>query len=871
MEEGMTEKDFLMKSLTDTLLSRRSFLKWSAALGGTAALAGGVNFGLKTVEAAAKSAEAEGRWVPVACWHNCGGRCLIKAQVVDGVVVRVKTDDNHPDSPDFPQQRACARGRSQRMHIYGADRLKYPMKRRNWEPGGGKKELRGKDEWVRISWEEALDLVAAEIKRIRETHGNASILAFSERQGEIYRTLGLGGGYVSAWGSFSTGTWDATGKAIGVGNSYKSVNINDRLDLRNSQLIVMWGMNPAWSSAGLPTYNYLMAKRAGAKFIFIDPLYNDTAQVLADEWIPIRPATDHVLALGIAYTLIVEDDPINAPLIDWDFLNRCTVGFDADHMPEGADPKENFRDYVLGTYDGQPKTPEWASEICGVNPGRIRRLAREIATTKKVALHSSFGPARVNNQDSWPQMFITLGCMTGHIGQPGRMTGVSAHVDATNGGPEMVSQGGTGVEPIKNPIADIRINYNELWDAVLNGRYTAAKDDIRDINIQMIWHGGGSRLNQVVGLQKGIQAHRKVEFVLMQGHFLTTQGKYADIVLPVTTWWERFGTFPAETNRRKEFLIWASQAIEPLYEAKDDIWIAKEIGARLGLDPNEIDPLPLNQMIFNQVAAAQVIKNDGSGFEPLVSITAEDLEKLDVKGTPQTGRIPILEWKENGSYQVPRAEGDKLGYIALKAFREDPVANPLQTASGKIEIHCQAIADVIRNSGWTEIRPIPTYNRPVEGYEDTFDDWEQKVKGDYPLQLYTIHYPRRSHSIFNNIPWLREAFPQEFFMNPLDAEKLGIKHGDIVKISSRHGKVIRPVSLTDRIMPGVTTLGQGAWVEMDEDTGIDLAGATNTLNGAIPTGQGHAGWNSCNVNVQKYNGPLEPDVKWPQRIPVKEA
>ena len=123
----MSEKNFLTKTLTDTVLTRRSFLKWSAALGGTAALAGGLNYGLKAVEKAA--AQTEGEWLSAACWHNCGGRCVNIAYVEDGVVQRQKTDDTHPDSPDYPQQRGCARGRSQRHQVLGADRLKYPMKR----------------------------------------------------------------------------------------------------------------------------------------------------------------------------------------------------------------------------------------------------------------------------------------------------------------------------------------------------------------------------------------------------------------------------------------------------------------------------------------------------------------------------------------------------------------------------------------------------------------------------------------------------------------------------------------------------------------------------------------------------------------------
>lgn len=859
----MANDNFISKTLTETVISRRSFLKWSAAVGGTAALSTTVGVGLNnppTAAAANASAPAEGKWVTAACWHNCGGhRCLNKAYVVDGVVLRQKTDDTHPDSPDFPQNRGCARGRSQRHQAFGADRIKYPMKRKNWAPGGGNKELRGKDEWVRISWDEALDLVAGEMKRIKDKYGNSSIMSFGS---EINRTLTLFGGFSDNWGTTSWGTWFYTGPLIGLGDGLNVTSHNDRLDLRNSQLIVIWGGNPAWTSQGNITHFYLQAKKAGAKFIFIDPFYNDSAAILADEWVPIRPTTDHALALGIAYTLIKEDDPKTSPLIDWDFLNRCTVGFDADHMPKDADPKENFKDYVLGTYDGVPKTPEWASEICGIDPQKIRALAREIGSTKRVALLTAWAPARVNNVDTWPQIFMTLGCMTGHIGQPGRMTGVSCWEKAANGGPNLVDSGASGVPSAgTNPVKTV-INNNQLWESVLTGKYTAGYQDVKDVNIQMIYHGGGSGLNQKIGMTRGIAAHRKVEFVVTQTHFLNTSAKYSDVVLPVTTQWERYGYL--KSNR--EVLIWASQVVAPLYEAKDDIWIARELGKRLGLDETKIDPISPKQQIFNQVKGSKVMKKDGSGYEPLVTITTADIAEMGVQGDPQAGRISLKDFREIGTYQVERTAGDKLGYIALEAFRKDPVANALKTTSGKLEIFCQANADFVKKSGFTEIRAIPVYNKVTEGFEDTFSDWKNKTKGDYPLQLVTIHYRRRSHSIFDNIPQLREAFPQEFIINSADAQARGIKAGDIVLIKSRHGKVIRPVFLSERMMPGVVALGEGAWSELDDSTGIDKAGATNILNGAIATGQGHQGWNSCNVQVEKYNGKLDPDYKWPQRI-----
>lgn len=867
----MSKEDFITKALNDTVLSRRTFLKWSGALGGTAALAGGLNYGFRNVGDAATDPEAQtegaSQWVPAACWHNCGGRCLLTAQVVDGVVRRVDTDDTHEDTPNFPQQRACVRGRSQRMQVFGADRLKHPMKRKNWEPGGGKKELRGRDEWVRISWDEALDIIASELKRIKDEYGNEAIYSVSAR--DVNRVLAAFGGYVRGWGMTSWGTWpDTTALTGGYTVSYSNTG-NDRMRLRKSKLIIMWGANPAVSSNGSPTYNYLQAKKAGAKFIFVDPYYNDSMQVLGDEWIPIRPATDLAMLLGMAYVMITEDDPDTNPLIDWEFLNNCTVGFDAEHMPEGADPQENFKDYVLGTYDGEPKTPEWAAERCGVPPQTIRSLAIEYATTKPTAVICGGATTRIHNGSSTSQGFITLACMTGNIGIPGAGTGLSCHNRAGNAGPRLVSSGSSGVPGIPNPL-DINVNYNQIWPAILEGRYTAGKDDERDLNIQMIYHGGYLTANQNTGLSKGIEAHRKVEFVVTQGHFLNTDARYSDIVLPITTEWERYGTF---TSGNREALFFSSQVIEPMWETRDDIWVAEELAKRLGIDPKEIRPLTPEQEIFNQLAGATVITEDGSGYEPLVTITEEDIEEMGVEGEPQVGRISYQEFKEKGVYQVPRSEDDNYGFTEFEDFRKDPMNNPRETPSGKIEIHCQTYADIVTGYGFSVKAPIATYDRVTEGIEDTYEDWESRRKGDYPLQLYTIHYKRRSHSILDNIPWLREFFPQEFMMNPIDAEERGIKNGDIVQVTSRHGSVIRPVFVTNRMRPGVTTLGEGAWVEMDEETGVDKAGCTNILNGPIATDQGNLGFNSCNVQVKKYDGPidLKPDHQWPQRIVFKEA
>jgi anaerobic dimethyl sulfoxide reductase subunit A len=649
--------------------------------------------------------------------------------------------------------------------------------------------------------------------------------------------------------------------------------------------VVLWGSNPSVSSAGNPTYNLRQAKEAGAKFIFVDPYLNQTAQALADDWVPVRPGTDTALLLGMAFHMITNN------LQDQEFLDKCTVGFDKDHMPEGADPADNFRDYVLGISDGVPKTPEWASEICGTDPMKIRHFAQEVATVKPMIWTSAWAPARTFRGAQYVQAFYTVGWMTGNVGIAGAAVAPSAHANASHGGSTLVRSGGTGLPGIANPLAGgVRLGYGfsatdntefngmayeEMWDAVLTGKYRATVRGEVDCNIQCIYtirDGTGSNgLNQVAGINKGIDAYRKVEFVCSNDIVLSTVSKYADVVLPAQTKWEHAHGGFAGMNR--EALLYHRQITEPLWEAKTEQWMAKELAKRLGLDPDELYPISEMQQTFNQLAGATVIKDDASGYEPLVTLTAADIADFgDVEGEPQTGRISYQEFKERGVYQVPRSPGDAFEFIPNKAFREDPEENPLGTATGKLEIYSKALSDKINSYGFIDLPPIPKYLPPTEGVEDTYDDWDKKIKGEYPLQLYTIHYHRRSHSVFDNILQLREAFPQEAMMNPIDAEEYGIKHNDTILITSRHGKVLRKVVLNPLMHPGVMTVSEGAWVQRDDETGIDHAGATNSLNGCHLTGQGEEPWNTCNVQVEKWEGePLMDDKLWPQRIPIKEA
>jgi anaerobic dimethyl sulfoxide reductase subunit A len=168
--------------------------------------------------------------------------------------------------------------------------------------------------------------------------------------------------------------------------------------------------------------------------------------------------------------------------------------------------------------------------------------------------------------------------------------------------------------------------------------------------------------------------------------------------------------------------------------------------------------------------------------------------------------------------------------VALKTFREDPVANPLTTPSGKIEIFSQALWDISKTWELPEgdvITAIPVYAPEPEGYADPLRD-------KYPLQLIGHHYKQRTHSSYGNVEWLQKALPQEVWINPLDAEARGIELGDEVLVYNDRGTVKLPAKVTPRIMPGVISIPQGAWFKPNSE-GIDEGGNVNTLTSLRPS------------------------------------
>lgn len=863
-------------------LSRRRFLQASAAVAASAAALS--SFGCAPqakVEETKGSKETTlptnleegGTWVPAACWHNCGGRCVNKVMVKDGAVIRQKTDDSHEDSPEFPQQRGCVRGKAQQQQCFGADRILQPLKRKGWKPGGGADangQMRGKDEWEVISWDEAIELSCQEIKRISEKYGPTGFYAKSSDP-----SINVMCGCVRGWDTTSHGTYTLDSTMIGLpGNDLG--NANDRFDMLNAEYIVMYSSNPTWSAAATPTYYYIQAHEAGAKFVCVDPLYNASAQMLDADWVPVRNGTDMAFMLATAYEMMRLDQE-EGDIVDWDFLNAYTVGFDAEHMPEDAALSENLKDYVMGTYDATPKTPEWAEPICGVPPEQVTEFARILGKNNKTMILHNYGMVRCNGAEMIPQMLMALGAMGGHMGKSGHACGSAYHANCGNAGPGLVSAGKSAMPKTTNPVTT-GCRQAQLYEVIVNegGTFNDVSNSYASFHepvpttlgpIKGIFHVSDASLQTSLNQKAGIDAHRAVDFVLTRAQFMTTNALYSDIILPVTTEWERPG---GVTTCNKEFVYCYSKVTEPLGEAKTDQDISTLLITGMGMDPELAYNTSETQQFFEQIAGSTVL-GEGGEMVPLVTITDADISGMGVSGTAQEGIISMKDFVENGGYQYERTADDAHGFIGYKAFVADPAANPLKSKSGKLEIYCQARYDLMKSfefDGVEDYKPYPTYIVPCVGYESTFKD--KKIgaeKSEYPFMMYNPHYLRRSHSVFDNCPWLRETWANPVFLSRQDATDKGFENGETILISTPAGKGLRRAAILDTLMPGVVGVPHGAWVAVDEKTGIDHAGSDNYLIGAEYGGMGVSGYNNQICNVEKYTAEaLEADCDVAQRI-----
>jgi len=711
--------------------------------------------------------------------HNCGGRCLLKLHIENGVIVRIDTDDAPADTIDAPQLRACIRGRAYRRRQYHPDRLLRPLKRVG---------RRGEGKFQQVSWDEALDTVASQLLRVKKAYGNSALFvpygtgSYSQTNGRqvAQRLMNLFGGSL---GHYNTYSWAcmarATETVYGTG-----VTGNQRQDWLNSKYILMWGWNPSEMRDGTNTEFFLRkARENGARIVCIDPRMTLSAVALADEWVPIRPGTDAAMMSAMAHVMIT------AGLHDAAFVASHCVGFDESQMPVEAKGAETYKDYILGTRDKTPKTPKWAEAITGVPRETIERLAREYATRKPGVLYQGYGMQRRAYGEQVVRAGCVLAALTGNVGVPGGWAGGMA-LQAPDGGP-LWNVFPTGANPVKASIPTF------LWtEAVVSGKELGPEQGVRgvprlDTSIKLIYAVASNALvNQHANINrtaKLLQDERLVECVIVQDNFLTPSARFADIVLPACTQLETWGV--EDGWKYGDEVLLMPKAVEPAGESRSDYQICADIAGRLNL-----------REAFTQ----------GRSERDWVDVALSSYRK-------SYPRLPSLREFETSNAGVHKVAVTKPA-IAFEDFRRDPGRFPLSTPSGKIEIFSSAL-HALGNA--SEIPAVPKY---IQEWESPFGAEARK----YPLQVVGHHTLARVHSTMNGVDWLEEAFPHRVFVNQVDAAARSLANGDEVRVFNGRGELTIRCRVTRRIMPGVVAIPQGAWWA-PTDTGLDRGGSVNVL------------------------------------------
>ncbi len=756
-------------------LSRRGLLK--AGLAGIPLVGCAKAVSVPSVQDTGMPVPKEEKVINTCSTFDCGGRCQIRAHVVDGTLVRVSTRTDAELNEDMPIMKACVRGRNYRFYQESLDRLKYPMKR------VGK---RGEGKFQRISWDEATTIIAEKIGSIGKKYGPSSRFVHVSTAGLVsasfmQRLLALDGGYLNYYHSVSLGNTAAiTPYTYGTAASGNSLD-----NLKYSKLVILWGHNPAETIFGHTNYYYSQLRKNGCKVIVVDPRYSDTAVSYADEWIAPLPTTDTALMDAMAYVIVKEN------LHDKKFLDRCCIGFDEAHMPKGVPANESVYAYLMGKKDGIVKTPEWAEKICKVPASKITALARAYATTKPAALIQGWSPQRHYFGEQTARSATILACLTGNVGVKGGW-----------------ASGYGGIASRRFPFTDPEYD-NPVKSSICVMQWMDAIEDIKKVTpaeglrgsealaspVKMIISLGGNYLaNQNPDINKTrklLEDESKLEFILVSEHFLTPSAKFADILLPDTSFFERWNI--GDTWGTGNYALLNQKVLEPQFERRSGyVWmsvVAEKMGLKDGF-------------------------TEGRDEQDWVKYYVEATRKAQ----PEF-KIPTYEeFEKTGVYFY-----DMPSHVAFEKEAADPEKTPFQTPSGKIELFSKRLYDM-KNP---HIPGIPKYIPSPEGPED-------KLAGQYPLQMITWKAKNRANSTFYGCEMMRELSPQTLWINPEDATARGISEGDMVMVYNGRGKMRIPAQITPRVMKGVVSMQSGAWYDPDKD-GVDNGGCANVLSSDMRT------------------------------------
>lgn len=812
-------------------LSRRKFLKGLATTSAVSVI--GPSLLVQAANAATEGAAttADGVWkVSGSHWG------AFRARIYNGKVQEIKALELDKYPTDMLK--------GIKGIIYSPSRVRYPMVRLDWlKKHKYSGETRGNNRFIRVTWDEALDLFYQELERVQKDYGPWALHAgmtgwrqtgqFHSCTSHMQRAVGMHGNFMTKVGDYSTGAGQTIlPYVLGSTEVYAQATSWPEI-LSNSKTIVLWGNDPfkntqvGWQAETHGSYEYYeqlkeKVAKGEIKVISIDPVKSKTQNYLNCDQLYVNPQTDVAFMLALAHTLYKED------LYDKKFLETYALGFD-DFLP-----------YVLGkSKDNVEKTPEWAEKICGVKADQTRELARLIVKDRtQIMFGWSIQRQQHGEQPYW--MGAVIAAMLGQIGLPGGGVSYSHHYSGVGIPPT----GGAGpggfprnVDEGQKPKWD-NDDFNGYsktipvarWlDAILEPgkeiKYNGSKVILPDTKMLVVsgcnpWHHHQDRNRMKKAFQK-LQTVVTIEFAW------TATCRFSDIVLPACTQFERndidlYGAYSASG------ILAMHKLVDPLYQSKTDFDIFTELTRRFGRQKQYTRGM--DEMEWVRMLYADCKKANQANF-PM-----PEFDQFWADG--------IVEF------------GPGKPFIQHAGFREDPEINPLGTPSGFIEIFS---------------RKIDRYGyEHCQGHPMWFEKSERSHGGPhsdkFPLWLQSCHPDQRLHSQMCESDEYRATYTvqdrEPVYISPEDAKARGIKDGDLVRVFNDRGQLLAGAKVSDNYPTGVIRIHEGAWYgPLNEKIGaIDTYGDPNTVTqdiGSSELAQATCA-NTVIVDIEKFKGEVPP-------------
>jgi biotin/methionine sulfoxide reductase len=738
----------------------------------------------------------------------------------------------HPDDPDpnalienFPD--------ALRHRV----RVAQPMVRRGWlERGAGPDPRRGRDQFVALSWERVLDLLAAELARVRDRHGPGSIFGgsygwssagrFHHAQSQVHRFLNtVLGGYVRSVNTYSAG---ASGvllpHILGPAEPISRHNVTWEQIVDHSEVVIAFGgmalKNSTVASGGVSRHvergAMQRARARGCEFILVSPLRVDLPEEAQADWVALKPGTDTALMLGIAHTLVARGQH------DVAFLKKFCEGWPL------------FEDYLMGRADGVAKDSGWAAAITGIAANDIEALAaRLVGKRALVVVSHSLQRAEHGEQPVW--MGAVLAAMLGQIGLPGG--GYNYALGAlANYGRRMNAAPALAMPQGDNGVADF-IPVARIADMLLNpgGRYDYNGERRRYADIHLVYWAGGNPFHHHQDLNRLRRAFAQVDTLVVHEIAWTATARHADIVLPCTMSLEREDIGAAPTD---QLMIAMHKVAEPYAQARDDFAIFTDLARRLG-----------RERAFTEGRdERQWLRHLYSGTEK--ALAAQGLPAPDFDTFWQLGELALPAAPDDGGI--------------LRAFRNNPDGNSLPTPSGKIEIFSERIASF----GYADCPGHPAWLAPSETPDAA-----------HPLRLVANQPTTRLHSQLDfggHSSAAKRRGREVMRIHPDDAAPRNIADGDIVQLFNHRGACLATACVTADVRPGVVQLPTGAWYDPDnpeDDAPLCVHGNPNVLTRDVGTSslaQGCTGQLTV-CEVERFAGNLPPIQAFEPPVAVQAA